>query len=86
MTRQKLGQIFFAIMFIKLGLLLLAFAILYIIVNTVTRFSIDAQVYLFSFGVVVGQAFFPVWFFQGIEKMKFVTFINILAKGIFTSS
>ena len=83
-NKEKTSQIFFAIMFIKLGLLLLAFAILYIIVNTVTRFSIDAQVYLFSFGVVVGQAFFPVWFFQGIEKMKFVTFINILAKGIFT--
>jgi len=83
-NKEKTSQIFFAIMFIKLGLLLLAFAILYIIVNTVTRFSIDAQVYLFSFGVVVGQAFFPVWFFQGIEKMKFVSFINILAKGIFT--
>ena len=34
--------------------------------------------------MVVGHAIFPVWFFQGIEKMKFVTLINMLAKIIFT--
>jgi PST family polysaccharide transporter len=83
-NKEKTGEIFLAIMFIKLGLLIIAFSILYLVINTFTRFSIDSEVYLFSFGVVVGQALFPVWFFQGIEKMKFVTFINILAKVIFT--
>lgn len=83
-NKEKTGEIFLAIMFIKLVLLSLAFGILYVIVNVFTRFSADAEVYLFSFGVVIGQALFPVWFFQGIEKMKFVTFINILAKVIFT--
>jgi PST family polysaccharide transporter len=71
-------------MIIKLGLLLIAFAILFFIVHTFTRFNVDSEVYLLSFGVVIGQALFPVWFFQGIEKMKVITFINILAKVIFT--
>lgn len=82
--KVKTGEIFLAIMFIKLGLLIIAFSILFIIVNTFTRFRVDSEIYLLSFGVVIGQALFPVWFFQGIEKMKFVTFINILAKVIFT--
>ena len=82
--KAKTGEIFLAIMIIKLGLIIIAFSILYVLVNTFTRFSVDAEVYLFSFGVVIGQALFPVWFFQGIEKMKFVTLINILAKVIFT--
>jgi PST family polysaccharide transporter len=71
-------------MIIKIGLIFLAFLILLIVVKNFTRFSVDAQVYYLSFGIVIGQALFPDWFFQGIEKMKFVTIINILAKVIFT--
>ena len=82
--REKLSKIFSAIMTIKAGLICLAFFILFIIVKVFTRFSADADVYFLSFGVVIGQALFPVWFFQGIEKMKIVALINILAKIIFT--
>lgn len=82
--QQKRGELFLAIMTIKFCLIIIAFAILYIVVNTFSRFSVDVNIYLLSFGVVIGQALFPVWFFHGIEKMKVVTFINILAKLIFT--
>ena len=67
--KDKTGQIFLAIMFIKIILIFIALALLFIIVSTFSRFSIDKEVYLLSFGVVIGQALFPVWFFQGIEKM-----------------
>ena len=82
--KNKLSELFNAIMIVKLLLIVVAFGILYIIVNVFTRFSIDKDVYLLSFGIVIGQALFPVWFFQGIEKMKFVTLVNISAKLIFT--
>jgi len=83
-NKQKLSEIFAAIMAIKVGLILITFSILFIIVNSFTRFSIDSEIYYMSFGVVIGQALFPVWFYQGIEKMKFITIINIVAKTIFT--
>lgn len=82
--KEKTGQIFLAIMIIKVVLIVIALAILFFIVSVFSRFSVDSEIYLLSFGVVIGQALFPVWFFQGIEKMKVVTFINILAKLIFT--
>ena len=82
--KEKLSKIFSAIIIIKAGLLCLALFILFIIVKVFTRFNADADVYFLSFGIVIGQAFFPVWFFQGIEKMKVVALINILAKVIFT--
>lgn len=84
-NKAKVGAIFSGIMIIKLGLLIVAFSLLFLILNLFTRFSIDAEIYLFSFGVVIGQALFPVWFYQGIEKMKVITLINIFAKLIFTS-
>lgn len=83
-SKEKTGEIFLAIMLIKLGLIVIAFGILFLLVNTFSRFSVDSEVYLLSFGVVIGQALFPVWFFQGIEKMKVVTLVNIFAKIIFT--
>jgi len=82
--KQKLSAIFSAIMVIKLGLLLTALSILFVIVNFFTRFNVDAEIYYLSFGVVIGQAIFPIWFYQGIEKMKFITITNIVAKSIFT--
>ncbi|RNL83546.1 flippase [Sinomicrobium pectinilyticum] len=82
--KSKQAEVFTAIMIIKGVLVLFSLLFLSIIVYAFERFRQDAGIYFLSFGMVLGQALFPVWFFQGIEKMKFVTFINILAKLIFT--
>jgi len=82
--KREISQIFSAIMSIKLILIVFWFSLLFLVVELIPRLKADALVYYLSFGLVIGQAIFPVWFFQGIEKMKFVSGINILAKIIFT--
>jgi polysaccharide transporter, PST family len=46
--------------------------------------KIQENYILFSgaFLLVIGQLFFPVWFFQGLERMQFITYLNLFAKVV----
>lgn len=83
--RKKLSNYYSNILFIKTILIIFSFSLLLLIVSFVYKFNINKEVYLYSFGIIIGQALFPTWFFQGIEKMKIITLINFLSKIIFTA-
>ncbi len=77
---KKTHTIFSAVMTVKLLLAFLSFLILCTIVFSIPRFKNDWMVYLLSFGSVIGNTLFPIWFFQGNEKMKYIANINIIAE------
>lgn len=81
---DKVTEIFSVVMQWKLLLLLLSLIALIIIVITFDKFSSNRSLYLITFLYVIGQAMFPVWYFQGKEDMKYVAYMNLLAKLIFT--
>jgi len=82
--QKKLGEIFSAVISIKVLLMLISILLLTVIVFSFKKFSKDWEIYYFSFGLVLGQVLFPIWFFQGMEKMRYITYLNIIAKSIFT--
>jgi PST family polysaccharide transporter len=82
--KEKLSQIFSSVIFIKTSFMIISFLILIALVFTIPKFKLDWSIYLFAFGMVIGSTFFPIWFFQGIERMKYIAFLNILARSIFT--
>ena len=84
--KEKLSQFYWNIVFVKLILIIITFIILLGMTFFINKFKLDPLVYLFSFGLVLGQAIFPTWFFQGIEKMQVITFVTVGAKLFFTLS
>ena len=81
---NKVNQIFSAVMTIKLLLMIISFCLMILVILSFDRFSQNWEVYLITFGVVIGQVFFPIWLFQGMERMEYIAYLNIVTKVFFT--
>ena len=63
-------------------LCLVSLLILLILIGGFDKFRTDALFYLLYFGIIIGNVMFPMWFFQGMENMKYITVFNIIAKSL----
>ena len=79
----EINKVFSSVMIVKIVLSLASLVALGCAVYFIPKFRNDWPVYVFSFGAVLGNTLFPIWFFQGTEKMKHIADINI-AGGVLT--
>ena len=82
-NNKKLIEIFSSILMVKFLLAILSSIIFMILLLTINKFHIHWEVFLFTFLIVFGDVLFPIWFFQGIEKMKIITYLRLSYKAIF---
>lgn len=80
---EKTSEIFSSILTIKsifwiLSILVLIFSLFLLQVG-----KEEIILYIFSFLICINDVLFPQWFFQGIEKMKYNTIINLVIKVLF---
>ena len=85
-NKTKISEIFSAVMTAKLILLMLSALALALIVLFVPKFKHDQLLYVVSFGAVIGNALFPSWLFQGIEKMKYIVQVKMAGEFAFALS
>ncbi|WP_207512302.1 oligosaccharide flippase family protein [Longitalea luteola] len=79
----KNARLFFTVLAAKMFICLLLLGVLVVLITLVPFFRPHAQLYLFAFTWVVGQSLLVSWFFQGMEKMKYITIYTLLARLLF---
>lgn len=61
--------------------------IVYLSIISIVPFFRDYYwVYLLSFLLTLNELLLPIWFFQGIEKMKYITIVNLSARLLFVAA
>lgn len=83
-NNHKLSEIVNSVLFIKIILFFFTFLLLIIIISSIRPLREHYILYLFSMIACLGEALFPIWYFQGIERMKYITYINLITRTIFS--
>ena len=79
-TRRIVSKIFI----IKTGALLLAIFTFFTLSIFLQHIQDNLLLYTCAFSLLLGQTYFPSWFFQGIEDFKFIAILNCISRIIFT--
>jgi len=84
-NKEKLNEIISSIFIIKGLLFLFSLIILFILLHYIKEAKGYELLFLLSLYICLSDIIFPTWYFQGIEKMKYITIINLLSRLVFVS-
>jgi polysaccharide transporter, PST family len=81
---KKISVIVSSVLGVKILLTIISLIILITLLYFIPTLREHWIIHLLTFGTVVGNMFFSMFFYQGIEKMKFITIFNVSVKIFFT--
>ena len=82
--KEKVSEIFSNVLWARILLMLVSFCLLCVCVLIIPKLRENADVIMISFLMIPGHIMFPDWFFQAMERMKYITILNIVSKTLFT--
>lgn len=81
---DKVSEIFSNVLWARILLMLVSFAVLFSLTEAIPYFKENQAILLITFLLVPGHIMFPDWFFQAMERMKYITIFNLISKAVFT--
>lgn len=81
---ERVSDIFSSVFWARCLLMIVSFIILVFLIILIPKFREDSNVIFATFLMIPGYIMFPEWFFQAMERMKYITILNILSKALFT--
>lgn len=82
-NHEKINSSFNSIVCVQFIFLILGYIILSLITFIVPKFRHDWLIYHLTYIALIGQVCLFTWFYQGMQKMKFITILNIITRLIF---
>ncbi len=82
--KKRVEEVFNSVFLVKIFLAIITFVILLVLINFVEKFKAERLFFLLMYGYLVGYVIFPIWFFQGMEDMKYITYFNLIGRFIYT--
>ncbi len=73
---NKINEIFSSVLFIKFILAMIFLVFLTLAIFFIDKLYLYKELLFLSYGMFLGNIFLPLWFFQGIEKMRFIMYLN----------
>lgn len=81
-NKQKVSEIFSSVITSKLLIYFLSTIVFFSCVFSFDIFKADLTLFIISYTGLIGTVLFPLWYFQGTEKMNFILIINFVIKLI----
>ncbi len=80
--KQKVSEIFSSVITSKLLLYFISTIVFFSCLISFDIFKTDNTLFIISYAGLIGTVIFPLWYFQGTEKMNFIFIINFVIKLI----
>lgn len=82
--KDKVSEIFSNVLWSRMLLAAMSFVLLLIAILLIPTFRESKDILLITFLLVPGHIMFPDWFFQALERMRYITVLNLFSKTLFT--
>lgn len=79
-NKEQSSRIISMVLTLKGFLFIVSFITLSILIMFIPLLKNHPQVFFFSLILTLGETLFPVWFFLGIERMRYIAIINIITR------